>query len=238
MKDFTDVGMDIIGGYEVAQHSRPYMALLMLNGECGGALIRPTWILSAAHCNVDSTSYAVLGAHRREDARVQKIRIKRGIKFPLYDKVRKINDIQLLELEKSVMLNKFVALLPLPKSEKIIQAGKSCSVAGWGITDVMTKSNVLREVNLAIVDNKDCNKKYNRKNLTITGSMMCASSPKINRKAGPCAGDSGGPLICDGTYVGLVSYGIGNCGNPEFPGVYTRLTNNYLKWISNIIGMD
>ncbi|KAM4049220.1 granzyme A-like [Anomaloglossus baeobatrachus] len=232
------VCMDIIGGNEVAPHSRRYMALLGPK-LCGGALITPKWILTAAHCNVDSSSYAILGAHRLKDSPEQQtLRIKRGIKYPQYEKKSKNNDIQLLELEKPAKLNKFVALLPLPKSEKVVQDGTFCSVAGWGRTDVKKKSDVLLAVNLTIVGNKDCKEPYNTIKQTITDNMMCAKSPKMNRRAGTCFGDSGGPLICKGKYVGLVSFGPPDCGNPKFPGVYTRLTNNYLKWIQNKISRN
>ncbi|XP_077136858.1 granzyme A-like [Ranitomeya variabilis] len=236
------VGMDIIGGNEAAPHSRPYMALLNPKKPCGGALIKQNWILTAAHCFVDSTSYAILGAHRLKDTQEQqqKLTIKRGIKYPCYDKDLQIYDLQLVELDESAKLNKFVALLPLPKMEETITAGKICSVAGWGQTDLRkrTLSDVLREVNLAIVKNKECKKQYSKVKQPITDNMMCARAPNKNRKADTCAGDSGGPLICDGKYVGLVSFGPRDCGKSKFPGVYTRLTDNYLKWIRNTIGGD
>ncbi|XP_075198924.1 granzyme A-like [Anomaloglossus baeobatrachus] len=218
------VCMDIIGGNEAVPHSRPYMALLISKGECGGALIKPNWILTAAHCNVENTSYAILGAHRQRDTQEQqKLRIKRGIKHPCYEKDLRINDLQLLELEKPAKLNKIVALLQLPKREENITAGKICSAAGWGQTSLKrrTLSDVLQEVNLAIVDNKVCKKVYSKVNQPIINSMMCAGAPNKKQKADTCAGDSGGPLICDGKYAGLVSFGPIDCGNPNFPGVYT-----------------
>lgn len=54
-----------------------------------------------------------------------------------------------------------------------------------------------------------------------------------------CKGDSGGPLVCKDinnvTYVwGVVSWGE-NCGNPEYPGVYTKVAN-YFDWISHHVG--
>ncbi|XP_044148524.1 granzyme A-like [Bufo gargarizans] len=231
--------MDIIGGNEAAPHSRPYMALLDSNGLCGGALIKPNWIVTAAHCDINDQSFAILGAHKRNDTRgQQKIKVKKAIKYPCYDKSLKLNDIQLLQLEKPANLNKYVTVIALPKREEKIAAKKICSVAGWGLTDSRKKisSNVLREANLEIVDNETCKKAYS-KNQPITSSMMCAG-PLKKRNDDSCNGDSGGPLICDKKYVGLVSFGSPKCGTPRIPGVYTRLTDIYLKWIRDTTGGD
>uniref|UniRef100_A0A674M9E2 Peptidase S1 domain-containing protein n=1 Tax=Takifugu rubripes TaxID=31033 RepID=A0A674M9E2_TAKRU len=44
-------GSEIIGGKEVKPHSMPYMALVTNPKKlCGGTLINPKWVLTAAHC--------------------------------------------------------------------------------------------------------------------------------------------------------------------------------------------
>ena len=70
---------------------------------------------------------------------------------------------------------------------------------------------------------------------------MCAAS-RDDEPRDACKGDSGGPLMMLKTptgpdvfsrrtyqLVGVVSTGLG-CGNPEFPGVYTKVSA-YRDWI-------
>lgn len=53
---------------------------------------------------------------------------------------------------------------------------------------------------------------------------------------GSCNGDSGGPLLINGTQVGIVSFGASDCA-AGMPSVYTRLTEFY-EWVNQTIEND
>ena len=90
-------------------------------------------------------------------------------------------------------------------------------------------SDVLRQVNLPVADQSNCNDVYDGE---IAESMLCAYN-----KGGKdsCQADSGGPYVClkGGKWYlqGVVSFGLG-CARPDIPGIYTRVYK-YLQWIRN-----
>ncbi|NXC46727.1 GRAA protein, partial [Penelope pileata] len=232
--------VDIIGGHEVAPHSRPFMALLtgQKGGICGGALIKPNWVLTAAHCNMKGVK-VTLGAHSINETEKEKqdIEIKKQIHYPCYCPERKEHDIMLLQLKKSARLGRAVQVIHLPKSDDDLKPGTTCRVAGWGETTngVRKPSDTLREVNVTVISREICNdKKHYRNKPVITDNMICAGSAKGGKDS--CAGDSGGPLICNNVMRGITSFGKSKCGLADGPGVYTRLTKKHLQWISKTIG--
>ncbi|XP_039608666.1 granzyme A-like [Polypterus senegalus] len=228
---------EIVGGREVLPHSRPYMAYL--NTLCGGALIKPNWVLSAAHCKKLKTIQVTLGAHSRKDNEntKQKFQVKTVVVHPHFNFATYSNDLMLLQLNQSAILNKFVSTLPLPHSGKDVRAGIKCSVAGWGAVRFGNQmEDKLREVNVTVIDRQTCNGPDYYEQIEISRSMLCAGDPKGGKDS--CWGDSGSPLLCyegcDLIYRGIVSFGI-NCGVAHKPGVYTLLTEEYLRWIQQTI---
>ncbi|XP_037001023.2 granzyme A [Artibeus jamaicensis] len=228
--------VQIIGGDEVTPHSRPYMALIKgVNGStCGGALIEDRWVLTAAHCLLNKRSRVILGAHSRtaHEPEKQIMSVKKAFPYPCYDEHTHEGDLQLVQLQKKAKITKNVAILNLPKRGSDVKPGTGCQVAGWGvINNQRHMPNGLREVNVTVIDRKTCNDPHHYDYHPVIGlNMLCAGSPKGGKDS--CNGDSGGPLICEGTLRGITSFGkAGRCGDPRWPGVYVLLSQKYLTWI-------
>ncbi|CAK6444094.1 unnamed protein product [Pipistrellus nathusii] len=232
----------IVGGWEVPAHSRPYMALVHSGPKgslCAGALVADGWVLTAAHCALSRSAQVILGAHSKSKQEPEKqiLGVRKQIPYPYYSKARHEGDLKLLKLRGKATINKNVAILSLPLRGEDVKPGTKCHVAGWGLmhNDKLSQPNTLREVNVTVLDRKTCNgPKYYGHDPVITRDMICAGDPKGGRDT--CNGDSGSPLICEGTFRAVTSFGKqGRCGDPWGPGVYTLLSQKHLNWIRKTI---
>ncbi|XP_060092424.1 granzyme A-like [Heteronotia binoei] len=227
---------DIIGGEKSVPHSRPFMAALMRENvfECGGTLIRADWVLTAAHCRIKRSDKVILGAHSltKFEKEKQEFQVTKRFRHQMFNRETYENDIMLLKLNKEANITEAVKPIMLPTTCEDVVAQTQCLVVGWGFTkNGGSVSDILREVNVSVVERRICNNKKHYDGRYVTFNMLCAGGVKDT-----CNGDSGGPLICGRIQRGITSFGESEkCGSRKYPGVYTRLTKKYLRWIKKTV---
>ncbi|XP_070816903.1 granzyme G-like [Chaetodon trifascialis] len=216
---------EISGGHEAAAHSRPYMALLKLYTQnkktkhCGGFLLNEDFVMTAAHCQAESYN-VLLGVHDIHNTdEIQTISVEQACPHKDYNAANYMNDIMLLKLSSKANISQNVKPIDLA-GQSDGSLPKSCSVSGWGKTsqNAGPLSNVLMEVNVTLIDSKQCAEK----------NSYCSEGGK-----GPCPGDSGGPLVCEDVKAyGVVSAGI---TQNNMPIKYFVKIPDYSSWIDSVM---
>ncbi|KAJ7370883.1 Chymotrypsinogen B [Desmophyllum pertusum] len=230
----------VINGEDAAPNSWPWQISLQSRGRhiCGGSLIRPNWILTAAHCvyrNPNPSGYIVkVGVHMRTGMTdvQQRFRVKTLHKHKDFTMQNLKHDIALLELDRSAQLSDKVTTVCLPDQDADLNS--KCYITGWGRTSAGPPANTLQQAKLPLVSHSDCRKKWR----TIDSSAHLCAGEGRSGASGGCNGDSGGPLVCEkgGKWYlhGAVSFGMQYCPTTHYT-VFTRITS-YISWIQEKIG--
>ncbi|KAJ8962485.1 hypothetical protein NQ318_000873 [Aromia moschata] len=235
-KPHTLPGGRIIGGRNASIADYPYQIALLYDSTymlCGGAILSPSWVITAAHC-VDyfESELQVRAGSSLADSDGELVNVAQIISHPDYNATTVDYDIAVLKLSTNITTSNAVPI-PLPESDSTIADGATVVVTGWGdIDENGTIPSVLQVVEVTFVSREDCQKAY--VNVSITERMLCAGVLGIGGKDA-CYGDSGGPAVIDGILAGIVSWGSG-CGRAQYPGVYTDV-RDLRSWIKEITGL-
>ncbi|OMJ08298.1 Glandular kallikrein, prostatic [Smittium culicis] len=251
----------IINGVQASLSQFPFAVFIYSDlgdtgSACGGTLIAPNVVITAAHCLFDEETKIPVSSISVSANSVSNIiknsnvySVSRSIPHPSYSASTAENDIGLLILSKNtnVPSSGFAKIYDLPITNEITAAA-----AGWGATSNSanaTVSDTLMTVPLVISSSSNC-RKYNPSYTNNNGMTICTAN---TNSQDTCYGDSGGPLVHTGVspypLLGLTSFGNAPssamtsedeklpCAAAGGYGYYTHV-NYYIDWIATTASLD
>ncbi|KAH8355027.1 hypothetical protein KR093_004158, partial [Drosophila rubida] len=234
----------IVGGWETNITHFPHQVSVQMGTRhiCGGTIIAPSVIVTAAHCLVRSSeplSYAIRAGSTLWASGGSYIRARRIVTHPQFNAPTHMNnDIALILLQKALVYSPYIKAIPVVTQADQVPPQAQLFVSGWGSTTVqkVVTAPRLHYTTVVQMDRQRCTQNYFGAG-TVTGSMFCAGSKSGLGDRDSCMGDSGGPLITSvaGHFklLGIVSWGLG-CANAQYPGVYTYVTA-HANWLTQTL---
>ncbi|GAA0539439.1 serine protease [Saccharopolyspora subtropica] len=221
----SDVEPYIVGGEDADIKDHPFVvALVSPSGQqfCGGTLVAPTKVVTAAHCTVNAqpadinvvSGRTVMSSQEGTVSKVTDIWV-----HPEYQDATEGFDVSVLTLQAPVQ----EAPIELAKADDPGYAPDSqATILGWGNTsEGGQQADHLQKATVPVTSDETCSGAYQEYN---KDAMVCAGLPEGG--VDTCQGDSGGPMVVDNKLIGVTSWGEG-CARPGKPGVYARVGSYY-----------
>ncbi|KAM9820244.1 uncharacterized protein ACB057_000846 [Neosynchiropus ocellatus] len=241
----------LVGANHCPKGECPWQVLIQLGGlsHCGGALIRPDWVITAAHCvqgKLPANLTVVLGEHHLDDldSTEQYSPVSMVIVHKDYVPSTGESDIALVRLERPPTLSRYILPVCLPTrdfAERELLPQRYHTVSGWGKKIDAGKpeapgsppsSPVLRKMSVPILQNSQCSQ---HSGFNFTNTMLCAGYLEGQQES--CRGDDGSPLVSQygSTHflLGVVGWGQG-CSQPGYYGVYNNMAH-FVDWVESTI---
>jgi secreted trypsin-like serine protease len=211
--------INVVGGTRAAAGEFPFMVYL---GGCGGSLVAPRVVLTAAHCvgrTGASTRYTASGGS--VDRNNFRYTARSTYVISGYD-VSPDGDFALIKLNRDIPTG------TISFNTDAANNSGDFTIMGWGRTrEGGSTSRYLLKATVPFVGDDICGTNYRRQGYSFSDSEMLCAGP-LSGGTDTCQGDSGGPMVkrlATGglTQVGIVSWGHG-CARANFPGVYTEVS--------------